>query len=130
MAVQQCITHHLIVLLLDAQAERAAQEGRQREAEAVRKLADAQKALEEAAQREAAARRATAELQRLDKQLSARKLDAKELQVRTAPLMCAGKVRAETFMSLPAEQLRMAAPPFRAGRFSSQHQCVVCPGGV
>ncbi len=63
------------------QIERANQEVKQREAEVEKKLAEAKQALEEAAQREAGARRATAELQRLDKQLSARKLDAKELQV-------------------------------------------------
>lgn len=65
------------------QIERANQEVKQREAEVVKKLAEAQATLEDAAQREAGARRATAELQRLDKQLSARKLDAKELQVPT-----------------------------------------------
>lgn len=67
------------------QVERANQEVKQREAEVEKKLAEAQQALEEAAQREAGARRATAELQRLDKQLSARKLDAKELQVCASP---------------------------------------------
>ena len=60
---------------------------KRRDEEATKKLAEAQATLEEAAQRENAARRATAELQRLDKQLSARKLDAKELQV------CASKLR-------------------------------------
>ena len=64
------------------QNEKATQEVKRQEAEATKKLVEAQATLEEAAQRENAARRATAELQRLDKQLSARKLDAKELQVR------------------------------------------------
>ena len=67
------------------QIERANQEVKQREAEVEKKLTEAKQALDEAAQREAGARRATAELQRLDKQLSARKLDAKELQVINVP---------------------------------------------
>ena len=72
----------LIKRYAHVQTQKASQEIRQQEAEATKKLAEAQATLEEAAQRENAARRATAELQRLDKQLSARKLDAKELQVR------------------------------------------------
>ena len=65
------------------QIERANQEVKEREAEAEKKLAEAKEALDEAARREVGA-----ELQRLDKQLSARKLDAKELQVRVPLFSC------------------------------------------
>lgn len=94
------------------QIERANQEVKQREAEVEKKLAEAKQALEEAAQREAGARRATAELQRLDKQLSARKLDAKELQVATGPQVAyiqlsnsAGKLSRGLVHCLPLQSL-------------------------
>ncbi len=70
------------------QVEGAAEEVKEREAAAAAKEAEVAAALEEVAQREAAARAAAEQLARLDKQLGARKLEARELQVaaHTAPL--------------------------------------------
>lgn len=63
------------------QVEGAAEEVREREMAAAKKEAEVAAALEEVAQRETAAQAAAAQLARLDKQLGARKLEARELQV-------------------------------------------------
>ncbi len=61
--------------------EGAAEEVREREVAAAKKEAEVAAALEEVSQRETAAQAAAAQLARLDKQLGARKLEARELQV-------------------------------------------------
>lgn len=64
------------------QVDIAAEEVRRREVTVAEQEARAAAALEEVSAREAAAKASAAEMVKLEKQLSARKLEAQELQVR------------------------------------------------